>query len=59
MAPYEYLRANGELKIHFKCVMCKHTHRNKSAEDDQIGELDTWISFWKEKYHHKLRGKKR
>jgi len=43
MIPIEYEIKNGETKIHFVCLDCEKEHRNKAADDDELGELDAWI----------------
>jgi len=50
MIPFEYMVANGKIKIHFICVACGHTHRNKTTEDDDLSHLDEKIASWKKKY---------
>jgi rubrerythrin len=52
MVPFEYMVANGKIKVHFICTACGHTHRNKTAGDDAIACLDEKIKFWKKKYPH-------
>lgn len=54
MIPLVYEMSNGQCKIHFTCITCGAQHTNKSALDDDIGELDMRIWFWKQKYAHKL-----
>lgn len=54
MIPLLYETANGQIKLYFTCISCGHQHVNKSAEDDDVGEVDMWIGFWKQKYAHKL-----
>ena len=54
MIPLVYETANGQMKIHFTCISCGAQHANKSAEDDDLGELDMRVGFWKQKYAHKL-----
>ena len=49
MIPREYLIANGTTKIQFQCVVCEKQHRNKLADDDDMGELNKWIGYWKAK----------
>jgi len=39
MKVISYEIKNGQTKILFQCTKCKKTHRNKTADDDEIGEL--------------------
>lgn len=50
MRPIQYEIRNGETKIHFVCTICHKTHQNKAADDDELGQLDTQIRYWKKKY---------
>ena len=43
MFPTEYEIKNGQTKIHFVCVKCEKEHRNKAANDDELGQLDAAI----------------
>jgi DNA-directed RNA polymerase subunit RPC12/RpoP len=43
MIPTSYKLANWTIKIDFECVKCKKHHRNKLADDDNFGELDSAI----------------
>lgn len=54
MIPLLYETANGQVKISFTCISCGQQHVNKAAEDDDVGELDMWMWFRKQKYAHKL-----
>lgn len=47
MVPTEYKIANGEIKVLFVCIKCGKEHRNKTANDDRISDLDAAISRWK------------
>ncbi len=47
MVPTEYIIANGEIKVLFVCIKCGKEHRNKTATDDQIRDLDASIIRWK------------
>ena len=52
MIPETYEIANGQCKILFRCIACGHTHINKCADDDEVGDLDMRIWFRKQKYAH-------
>lgn len=39
MKPITYEIKNGQTKILFKCTKCGKSHRNKTAQDDDINEL--------------------
>lgn len=52
MIPELYERTNGQCKIMFRCIACGAVHTNKTASDDEVGELDMRIQFWKQKYAH-------
>lgn len=39
MKPIQMKVANGQTKILFLCTKCKKEHRNKLAEDDDVGAL--------------------
>jgi DNA-directed RNA polymerase subunit RPC12/RpoP len=47
MLPYESMYKHGEDRIHFICLSCKKTHRNKVANDDDLGVLDLKIQEYK------------
>ena len=47
MYPVEYEIKNATTKIHFVCVKCKKNHWNKSAEDDDLANLDACIIAYK------------
>ena len=47
MLPYERIYKHGEDRIHFVCLKCKKTHRNKVANDDDLGVLDLKIQEYK------------
>ena len=48
MYPINYQLKNGDRKILFQCVACGKQHRNKRADDDEIGELPDYIKKYKE-----------
>ena len=52
MYPIEYVIANGWIKITFQCSKCGHIHRNKTVDDDNIWELDSFIKQYKEKFNN-------
>lgn len=54
MIPTQYEIRNGETKIHFQCTTCIKKHLNKAAKDDELGELDKKIKFWKRKYNSEI-----
>ncbi len=47
MVPVEYKVANGQIKIRFVCIVCGKEHRNRTASDDKISDLDNSINRWK------------
>lgn len=48
MYPISYEMKNSEIRILFACVKCGKNHRNKRAEDDEVGNLPQMI----ENYRH-------
>lgn len=59
MIPVTYIFGTKETKLQFVCVSCGHIHRNKNADDDNLGEIDLWIQFRKQKYAHLMRKAKK
>ncbi len=47
MYPIFYEISNWTIKITFKCSKCWHIHKNKISNDDNIWELDYFISKYK------------
>lgn len=50
MIPTMYKRANGTIKILFRCQTCGKEHWNKASDDDHLGDLDASIEHWKLHY---------
>lgn len=50
MFPIQYLIKHGKPKIEFKCVTCGKLHINKTATDDEMGDLLEYIEIYKKKY---------
>jgi hypothetical protein len=51
MYPIAYEIKNSMTKVQFQCVTCKKTHWNKASEDDELGELDSYIHKYKSIVH--------
>lgn len=38
------------MKIQFRCVKCGKLHRNKRAADDDVGDLDSYIKLYRDRF---------
>lgn len=50
MYPVNYEYKNNERRILFQCTKCNKQHRNKRADDDDIGELPNYITTYKKNF---------
>lgn len=50
MYPTCYERRNWKIKILFQCIKCDKLHRNKALDDDEIWNLDSYISEYKKHF---------
>jgi hypothetical protein len=46
MYPVSYDITNGTIKILFVCSVCGKKHHNKRADDDDMGNIDAFITLY-------------